>query len=94
MLCVLKPWALCQRHGARRSYYPLAVRLFQDPALLAQPGDRAFMDARERILLRAPDAAAVTDAYFAAPIHDLSIQEKVTCRIASREHARLLLWQP
>ena len=73
-----------------RSHCPRAVRLFQDPALLAQPGDRAVMDARARILLRAPDAADVIDAYFASPVLDMSIQEKITCRIASREHALLL----
>ena len=45
-----------------RSHCPRAARLFQDPALLAQPGDCAGIDARARTSLRAPDVTDVTDA--------------------------------
>lgn len=42
-----------------------------EPGALAQSGDRAVMDARTRILVRAPGAAAIIDAYFAAPVLDI-----------------------
>ena len=73
-----------------RSHCPRATGLFQDLALLTQPGDRTVMNARVRILLRAPDAVDVIDAYFASPVLDMSTQEKIKLCIASREHALLL----
>ena len=56
-----------------RSHCPRAARMFQDPALIVQPCDRAVMDARARILLRAPDTANMIGAYFAFPVLDMSI---------------------
>ena len=43
------------------------------------------MAARARIVMRAPDARAIIDAYFATPILDMSIQDKLTRRIAAHE---------
>lgn len=68
-----------------RSHCPRAAPLFQNPSLLAQPGDYAVMAARARIVMRAPDAGAIIDAYFAAPVLDMSIQDKLTRRIAAHE---------
>ena len=52
------------------------------------------MAARARIVMRAPDAGAIIDAYFAAPVLDMSIQDKLTRRIAAHELVLLRLMMP
>ena len=64
-----------------------ASLLFQGPSLLAELGDHAARAARARIVIHAhPDAgASIINAYFAALVIDVPIQDKLTHRVAARE---------
>ena len=72
-----------------RSHSPRATPLFQNPPLLAQPGDHAAMAAHARIVMRTLIAGAITDAYLDTPVLNMPIQGKLTRCIAVHEFALL-----